>query len=72
MAMAFTVVMLAGAFQNSLRLLEAGSLHHDDALHRDARAFMSGIGNHPIILQIGPFLARPFPRRCDGDLTGRS
>ncbi|MGK7933902.1 MAG: SulP family inorganic anion transporter [Microcystaceae cyanobacterium] len=61
MAMAFTVVMLAGIFQiifGSLRLGKYVTMMPYSVIS----GFMSGIGVILIILQLGPFLGHPNPK----------
>ncbi|MCT0246498.1 MULTISPECIES: SulP family inorganic anion transporter [Synechococcaceae] len=60
MAMAFTVVMLAGAFQILFGLLKLGR-YITMMPYTVISGFMSGIGIILIILQIGPFLGQAIP-----------
>ncbi|APD48845.1 SulP family inorganic anion transporter [Synechococcus sp. SynAce01] len=62
MAMAFTVVMLAGAFQILFGLLKLGR-YITMMPYTVISGFMSGIGIILIILQIGPFLGQAIPPR---------
>ncbi|MGD1806519.1 SulP family inorganic anion transporter [Dapis sp. BLCC M126] len=61
MAMAFTVVMLAGLFQISFGLLKLGK-YITMMPYNVISGFMSGIGLILIILQIGPFLGQASPK----------
>ncbi len=60
MAMAFTVVMLAGLFQVAFGLLKMGQFV-TMMPYTVISGFMSGIGIILIILQIGPFLGQAAP-----------
>jgi SulP family sulfate permease len=60
MAMAFTVVMLAGVFQILFGVLKLG--HYVTIMpYTVVSGFMTGIGVILIILQLGPFLGHPTP-----------
>jgi len=60
MAMAFTVVMLAGVFQILFGVLKLG--HYVTIMpYTVVSGFMTGIGIILIILQLGPFLGHPTP-----------
>ncbi|MEM1170742.1 MAG: SulP family inorganic anion transporter [Cyanobacteria bacterium P01_H01_bin.35] len=61
LAMAFTVVMLAGLFQISFGLLKLGK-YITMMPYNVISGFMSGIGLILIILQIGPFLGQASPK----------
>jgi len=61
MAMAFTVVMMAGVFQIIFGLLKLGR-YVTLMPYTVISGFMSGIGVILIILQIGPFLGQPSPK----------
>ncbi len=61
MAMAFTVVMLAGLLQIVFGLLKLGR-YITQMPYTVISGFMSGIGLILIILQIGPFLGQAIPR----------
>jgi len=61
MAMAFTVVMLAGVFQIGFGLLRLGK-YVTMMPYNVVSGFMSGIGLILIILQIGPFLGQASPK----------
>lgn len=61
MAMAFTVVMLAGVFQIGFGLLRFGK-YITMMPYNVVSGFMSGIGLILIILQIGPFLGQASPK----------
>ncbi len=61
MAMAFTVVMMAGVFQILFGLLKLGR-YVTLMPYTVISGFMSGIGVILIILQIGPFLGQPSPQ----------
>ncbi len=61
MAMAFTVVMLAGLFQIGFGLLKLGK-YITMMPYNVISGFMSGIGLILIILQIGPFLGQASPK----------
>lgn len=60
MAMAFTVVMIAGAFQIVLGMLRLGK-YVTLMPYSVISGFMSGIGVILVILQIAPFLGEPSP-----------
>jgi SulP family sulfate permease len=60
MAMAFTVVVLAGIFQIMFGVLRLGK-YVTLMPYTVVSGFMSGIGIILIILQIGPFLGQPSP-----------
>lgn len=60
LAMAFTVVMIAGVFQIVLGLLRLGN-YITLMPYSVISGFMSGIGIILIILQIAPFLGQPSP-----------
>jgi SulP family sulfate permease len=66
MAMAFTVVMIAGAFQILLGLLKLGK-YITLMPYSVISGFMSGIGIILILLQIAPFLGQATP---PGGVTG--
>ncbi len=60
MAMAFTVVMMAGVFQILFGALKVG--HYVTMMpYTVVSGFMTGIGIILIVLQIGPFLGQPTP-----------
>ncbi|MEB3177163.1 MAG: SulP family inorganic anion transporter [Synechococcus sp.] len=61
MAMAFTVVMLAGLFQIGFGLLRLGR-YVTQMPYTVISGFMSGIGLILIILQLGPFLGQASPK----------
>ncbi|MCP9927475.1 SulP family inorganic anion transporter [Cyanobium sp. CH-040] len=61
LAMAFTVVMLAGVLQIAFGLLKLGR-YITQMPYTVISGFMSGIGFILIILQIGPFLGQAIPR----------
>ncbi len=61
MAMAFTVVMLAGVFQILFGLLKLGR-YVTQMPYTVISGFMSGIGIILIILQLGPFLGQSIPK----------
>ncbi len=61
LAMAFTVVMLAGVFQILFGLLKLGR-YVTQMPYTVISGFMSGIGLILIILQIGPFLGQAIPK----------
>lgn len=61
MAMAFTVVILAGLFQIGFGLLKLGK-YVTMMPYNVISGFMSGIGLILIILQIGPFLGQASPK----------
>ncbi len=61
LAMAFTVVMLAGVFQILFGLLRLGR-YVTQMPYTVISGFMSGIGLILIILQIGPFLGQAIPK----------
>ncbi|WP_071189285.1 SulP family inorganic anion transporter [Trichormus sp. NMC-1] len=61
MAMAFTVVMLAGIFQIIFGIFKLGK-YITLMPYSVISGFMSGIGVILIILQIAPFLGRPSPK----------
>ncbi|WP_216900027.1 SulP family inorganic anion transporter [Synechococcus sp. CCY 9618] len=61
LAMAFTVVMLAGVFQIIFGLLKLGR-YVTQMPYTVISGFMSGIGIILIILQIGPFLGYAIPK----------
>ncbi|MEO1003332.1 MAG: SulP family inorganic anion transporter [Cyanobacteria bacterium J06638_7] len=61
LAMAFTVVMLAGLFQILFGLLRLGR-YVTQMPYTVISGFMSGIGLILIILQLGPFLGQASPR----------
>ncbi|MFO8237014.1 MAG: SulP family inorganic anion transporter [Prochlorococcaceae cyanobacterium] len=61
LAMAFTVVMLAGVFQIVFGLLKLGR-YVTQMPYTVISGFMSGIGIILIVLQIGPFLGQAIPR----------
>ena len=67
MAMAFTVVILAGLFQILLGVLRLGK-YVTLMPYTVVSGFMSGIGIILIILQIGPFLGQPSPGGSDIDI----
>jgi sulfate permease, SulP family len=60
LAMAFTVVMLAGVFQIVFGLLKLGR-YVTQMPYTVISGFMSGIGIILIVLQIGPFLGQAIP-----------
>ncbi len=60
LAMAFTVVMLAGVFQIAFGLLKLGR-YVTQMPYTVISGFMSGIGIILIVLQIGPFLGQAIP-----------
>ncbi|MEB3209571.1 MAG: SulP family inorganic anion transporter, partial [Synechococcus sp.] len=61
LAMAFTVVMLAGVFQIVFGLLKLGR-YVTQMPYTVISGFMSGIGLILIILQLGPFLGQAIPK----------
>ena len=61
LAMAFTVVMLAGVFQIAFGLLKLGR-YITQMPYTVISGFMSGIGIILVILQIGPFLGQAIPK----------
>jgi SulP family sulfate permease len=61
LAMAFTVVMLAGLFQIIFGLLKLGR-YITQMPYTVISGFMSGIGFILIILQLGPFLGQAIPK----------
>ncbi|WP_370593380.1 SulP family inorganic anion transporter [Synechococcus sp. BSF8S] len=61
LAMAFTVVMMAGAFQILFGILKLGR-YITMMPYTVISGFMSGIGFILIILQIGPFLGQAIPK----------
>ncbi len=61
LAMAFTVVMLAGVFQMVFGLLKLGR-YITQMPYTVISGFMSGIGFILIILQLGPFLGQAIPK----------
>ena len=61
LAMAFTVVMLAGLFQIVFGLLKLGR-YITQMPYTVISGFMSGIGFILIILQLGPFLGQAIPK----------
>jgi SulP family sulfate permease len=61
LAMAFTVVMLAGLFQILFGLLKLGR-YITQMPYTVISGFMSGIGFILIILQLGPFLGQALPK----------
>ena len=61
MAMAFTVVMLAGVFQIAFGFLKLGR-YITQMPYTVISGFMSGIGFILIILQLGPFLGQAIPK----------
>jgi len=61
LAMAFTVVMLAGVFQIVFGLLKLGR-YITQMPYTVISGFMSGIGFILIILQLGPFLGQAIPK----------
>jgi len=61
LAMAFTVVMLAGVFQILFGLLKLGR-YITQMPYTVISGFMSGIGFILIILQLGPFLGQAIPK----------
>jgi len=63
---AFTVVMLAGAFQILFRTAEAGS--YITMMPYTVISAHCPVGIIPIIRSDRPSWARPFPRRCVGTL----
>ncbi|WP_087505332.1 SulP family inorganic anion transporter [Neiella marina] len=60
LAMAFTVVMMAGAFQIALGALKLGK-YITLMPYSVISGFMSGVGVILVILQLGPFLGQPTP-----------
>ena len=60
MAMAFTVVIMAGMFQILFGVMKLGK-YVTQMPYTVVSGFMSGIGIILIILQIGPFLGQPSP-----------
>jgi SulP family sulfate permease len=61
LAMAFTVVMLAGVFQIAFGLLKLGR-YITQMPYTVISGFMSGIGFILVILQLGPFLGQAIPK----------
>ena len=61
MAMAFTVVMLAGVFQIAFGFLKLGR-YITQMPYTVISGFMSGIGFILVILQMGPFLGQAIPK----------
>jgi SulP family sulfate permease len=61
LAMAFTVVMLAGVFQMVFGLLKLGR-YITQMPYTVISGFMSGIGFILVILQLGPFLGQAIPK----------
>jgi len=61
LAMAFTVVMLAGVFQIVFGLLKLGR-YITQMPYTVISGFMSGIGIILVVLQIGPFLGQAIPK----------
>jgi SulP family sulfate permease len=61
LAMAFTVVMLAGVFQITFGVLKLGR-YITQMPYTVISGFMSGIGFILVILQIGPFLGQAIPK----------
>jgi sulfate permease, SulP family len=61
LAMAFTVVMLAGIFQIAFGFLKLGR-YITQMPYTVISGFMSGIGIILVILQIGPFLGQAIPK----------
>ena len=61
LAMAFTVVMLAGVFQIAFGFLKLGR-YVTQMPYTVISGFMSGIGFILIILQLGPFLGQAIPK----------
>jgi SulP family sulfate permease len=61
LAMAFTVVMLAGLFQIAFGFLKLGR-YITQMPYTVISGFMSGIGFILIILQLGPFLGQAIPK----------
>ena len=61
LAMAFTVVMLAGVFQIAFGFLKLGR-YVTQMPYTVISGFMSGIGLILIILQLGPFLGQAIPK----------
>ena len=61
LAMAFTVVMLAGVFQIVFGFLRLGR-YITQMPYTVISGFMSGIGIILIILQLGPFLGQAIPK----------
>jgi SulP family sulfate permease len=61
LAIAFTVVMLAGVFQIAFGLLKLGR-YITQMPYTVISGFMSGIGIILIILQLGPFLGQAIPK----------
>jgi len=71
MAMAFTVVMLAAPFPDSLRTAESWVVTITMMLHRDLGVQMSGNRIIPDqFFRFGPFPGPGLPPRCDGDPAG--
>ena len=68
LAMAFTVVMLAGVFQIGFGLLRLGR-YVTQMPYTVISGFMSGIGLILIILQLGPFLGQASPKGGDWHLA---
>jgi SulP family sulfate permease len=60
LAMAFTVVMLAGVFQIAFGALRLGR-YITQMPYTVISGFMSGIGIILMVLQLGPFLGQPIP-----------
>ncbi|MBD1388689.1 SulP family inorganic anion transporter [Neiella sp. HB171785] len=60
LAMAFTVVMMAGVFQIALGALKLGK-YITLMPYSVISGFMSGVGVILVILQLGPFLGQPTP-----------
>lgn len=60
LAMAFTVVMMAGVFQIALGALKLGK-YITLMPYSVISGFMSGVGVILVILQLGPFLGQPSP-----------
>ena len=69
LAMAFTVVMLAGVFQIVFGLLKLGR-YITQMPYTVISGFMSGIGFILIILQLGPFLGQAIPKGGVMGITG--
>ncbi|MEL6778054.1 MAG: SulP family inorganic anion transporter [Cyanobacteria bacterium J06597_16] len=61
MAMAFTVVMMAGALQIAIGVLKLGN-YVTLMPYNVVSGFMSGIGLILIILQLGPMMGQPSPK----------
>ncbi|MEB3166508.1 MAG: SulP family inorganic anion transporter [Cyanobacteriota bacterium] len=61
LAMAFTVVMLAGVFQIAFGFLKLGR-YITQMPYTVISGFMSGIGIILVVLQIGPFLGQAIPK----------